>query len=61
MIFSQLQADVSVLRTFLFVQLCLRQAEVPRPRIKPKPQQWQCRILNPLATREVFWACFKLG
>ena len=27
----------------------LQHGEVPRPGIKPKPQQWKCQILNPLS------------
>ena len=31
---------------FLFFWLCLQHVEVPRPTIKPGPQQRQCRILK---------------
>ena len=31
------------------VQPCLQHAEVPGLGIKPAPQQWQCRTLNPLS------------
>ena len=32
----------------LFVLLHPQHMEIPKPGIKPKPQQWQCQILNPL-------------